>query len=203
MAYALQKNQERGFTIIELVVVISIVVVLLALLIPGLGAVRKSARAAACQSNLRTTYTGFRTYQDANNNALPIVFGGYRPGDGQMEPVRTLAEMLGVPAPERSGDEFTRRQPWACPEDTTVFREKGWSYYEDAYLIYGYYRTMGGNPMGRTIAHYENDPESIFVVEASQPAHGLRDTRDPLGRPQYRRHELLYDGTVRLQETRR
>jgi prepilin-type N-terminal cleavage/methylation domain-containing protein/prepilin-type processing-associated H-X9-DG protein len=48
-----QSESKRGFTLVELLVVISIIGLLMALLIPALSRARRQARAVACQANLK------------------------------------------------------------------------------------------------------------------------------------------------------
>jgi prepilin-type N-terminal cleavage/methylation domain-containing protein len=52
----------HGMTLVELLVVISIVGILAALLFPALNAARASSRKAACQSNLRQFFIGMMAH---------------------------------------------------------------------------------------------------------------------------------------------
>jgi prepilin-type N-terminal cleavage/methylation domain-containing protein len=61
----------RGFTLVELLVVIGIIAVLISLLLPALNSSRKQASAVKCLSNLRQIMQGATLYASTFNNALP------------------------------------------------------------------------------------------------------------------------------------
>jgi len=64
-------DKRRGFTLIELLVVIAIIALLMAILMPALSQVRKQAKNAACQMNLRQWGVCFSMYTDDNDSSFP------------------------------------------------------------------------------------------------------------------------------------
>ena len=90
-------QSRQGFTLIELLVVISIIALLVGILLPALGAARKSAQTVKCASNMRQLGLGFAGYATDNSGRYPAnepgtanadtwwyqdtAIGTYMPGD--------------------------------------------------------------------------------------------------------------------------
>ena len=65
----------RGFTLVELLVVIGIIAVLISLLLPSLSKAREQAKQTACQSQLRQIGIGLMIYAGRNAGHLPAWSG--------------------------------------------------------------------------------------------------------------------------------
>ncbi len=63
--------RRRGFTLVELLVVIGIIALLIGLLLPALSAARNVARGAACLSNMRSLAQSANTFAADHRDQLP------------------------------------------------------------------------------------------------------------------------------------
>lgn len=106
-------SPRRGFSLIELLVSISIIAVLLGILIPVLPRIRDSARRAACGANLAGVGQAMEMYKGQNKDKFPVA--RYMPPpwlSGDTDP--PLNEALEAFAPASAGG-------WRCPGDSIVY----------------------------------------------------------------------------------
>jgi len=62
----------RGFTLVELLVVIGIITILIAILLPVLARVNEEAKTTQCKSNLRQMITAFNAYTSENKGTMVV-----------------------------------------------------------------------------------------------------------------------------------
>jgi prepilin-type N-terminal cleavage/methylation domain-containing protein/prepilin-type processing-associated H-X9-DG protein len=64
----------RGFTLVELLVVVAIIALLLSILLPSLNKARRIAQATVCASNQKTLLLGLRMYASDYQDLIPYSF---------------------------------------------------------------------------------------------------------------------------------
>lgn len=111
-----RSTSSSGFTLVELLVVITIISVLIALLLPALAISRQSARRTQDASNLRQLTIAWLAHQQANNGRMmPYLVSGNPNTPGQVQywfgtidnsvATRTVNHSTGVLAPYLEGEQ--------------------------------------------------------------------------------------------------
>jgi prepilin-type N-terminal cleavage/methylation domain-containing protein len=110
----------RGFTLVELLVVIALVAVLVGLLLPALGGAREAARATVCLSNLRQGAIACRQYADENRGLAPAIGQPYTAWPAWPLVVQTYAGQVG----ETPNDLYSPSSVLVCPTIASVYRQQ-------------------------------------------------------------------------------
>jgi prepilin-type N-terminal cleavage/methylation domain-containing protein len=124
------RAKKSAFTLVELLVVISIIALLMGILTPALASARRSAYKTACKQNLHGCAVGFRMYMDDNRNYMPsALYLPTMPTDD--EKAKNIKPLNVVMAKYLSGNEALK-----CPADPQAkyFREQGSSYEYNTHL---------------------------------------------------------------------
>jgi prepilin-type N-terminal cleavage/methylation domain-containing protein len=158
------KHLRRGFTLVELLLVIGIIAILISITIPALGSSRETARRIKCMSNLKQIGTGLQAYMNDSKDLLPYVRPLHDPNGNANDPslLDVMIAYLSINAPERT-DPNDIHSPYLhvadvliCPSDRNgtdaasnfepVWRTDGWSYEYFAGEMMGGLAQLGVQP---------------------------------------------------------
>jgi prepilin-type N-terminal cleavage/methylation domain-containing protein/prepilin-type processing-associated H-X9-DG protein len=105
-------HARRGFSLVELLVVIGIIALLIAFLLPTLAAARRSAETVQCGSNLRQLAAALILYANENNGYFP-------PNTGDEQLFWYQKRMIGktIPSPIEMPDDSIAGGVMLCPAD--------------------------------------------------------------------------------------
>jgi prepilin-type N-terminal cleavage/methylation domain-containing protein/prepilin-type processing-associated H-X9-DG protein len=108
----------RGFTLLELLVVVAVIALLVTLGIPVVLRYQDKTRATACMSNLRVLGSALNLYLADNNAVMPELRLGRE---------RVTED---VPVIDNTLDRYTgSKRPFACPADSKFAAATGTSYH--------------------------------------------------------------------------
>jgi prepilin-type N-terminal cleavage/methylation domain-containing protein len=107
MASSQVRVRRSGFTLVELLVVITVIALLIGLLLPAVQSTRESSRRSSCANNIRQLALACHTYADGN--------GGYLPNSTRPAQVRLSWMTRILPFIEESGlfDKYDRNANWS------------------------------------------------------------------------------------------
>jgi type II secretion system protein G len=111
------RDGERGFTLIELMIVVGIIAILAGILIPNFVNARAQAQTAACESNLRQIATALELYY-ADNQEYPEA-GGFTDVTPALLSANGVAYLNSIPKDPAALDQTRNYQVKTTPQSGT------------------------------------------------------------------------------------
>ncbi len=196
-------NKKRGFTLVELLVVIAVIALLLSILMPVLRKAKDGAMRILCGNHIKNLMLGMMMYADTHNNKIPYTPESNWPWDCQKSVVTELLKSMGTDMstfPNASLNTAANDVPtqfstnFYCPSNSRKarYRESGWNY-APAYRVLGYaflWKGVYNNGGALPIFHRVN---GVDVADSS------KKWVDRTDMPQASEAELVVDAELSLQ----
>lgn len=129
------KRLRRAFTLVELLVVVSIIAILISMLIPVIASIREVANNLVCQNNLRQIAIATNVYAEEYKGILPGAPSNRFPNGNRVFWPRALAPYLGTTwewdVPNTWNDTSSQVKVYKCPSNSyaknaTIGGHKPW-----------------------------------------------------------------------------
>ncbi len=189
-------RERRGFTLIELMVVVAIIGVLMSILLPAINKARVSSRRAVCASNLKQIGVVLQLYLGEHRDRLPhaSALPSVLPWPVEGEKPIYIAKVL-KPGPD------VHSEIYRCPEDESdnlrLEPNSGKSYFESEKSSYEY-RTrprLGGRTTREIASLYDQFTDRVIAENTIWVMRDYDNFHGPGGKPGARRY-LYVDGHV-------
>jgi prepilin-type N-terminal cleavage/methylation domain-containing protein/prepilin-type processing-associated H-X9-DG protein len=169
-------RQRRGFTLVELLVVIGIIALLISMLLPSLNKARQAANAAACLSNMRQIGQAALMFANDHKGYLPKNWNNAGPnwGDTSWEyryPFESWEYILSL---------YSSKNVFRCPSDDTGKLRGQWTTqdwagdkWEDDDIPLSYRWNMShfpDNDTGIKLSQLRNSTQAILAAEGAMVA---------------------------------
>ncbi len=179
--HAMQKRN-RGFTLVELLVVIGIIALLISILLPALGKAREAANLVKCSSNLRAIGQGIAIYISDYKGTIPASnwYYGLQIVNGVQTPTKPTEGYVHWSALIFAGGKHLTNVPDLATVDPVYLSGKGWDIFQCPSL------SNGGLPPANTYEGnndgLENETPGVVDLQAPRLAYMLNEQLTPRSR---------------------